>query len=88
MKDRVRVRIIIRRNKCLRGSMDAYVKAFDKHFNMLLSDVDEQYIVNQHKKKGMVRGSFRNPNSVLRRHLPQLLLRGDTVVSVFPKPNS
>jgi small nuclear ribonucleoprotein (snRNP)-like protein len=27
--------------------MDAYVKAFDKHFNMLLSDIDEQYIVNQ-----------------------------------------
>ena len=30
----------------VRGSLDAYVLAFDKHFNMLLSDVDEEYITN------------------------------------------
>jgi small nuclear ribonucleoprotein (snRNP)-like protein len=27
--------------------MDAFVLAFDRHFNMLLSDVDEEFITNQ-----------------------------------------
>ncbi len=30
----------------MRGSLDAYIKAFDRHFNLLLSDVDEEYITN------------------------------------------
>jgi small nuclear ribonucleoprotein (snRNP)-like protein len=27
--------------------MDAFVTAFDRHFNLLLNDVDEEYITNQ-----------------------------------------
>jgi small nuclear ribonucleoprotein (snRNP)-like protein len=30
----------------IRGSLDAYIRAFDRHFNMLLTDVDEEYITN------------------------------------------
>ena len=31
----------------VRGSVEGYVKAFDRHFNMLLADVDEEYILNK-----------------------------------------
>ncbi len=31
----------------VRGAVEAYVKAFDRHFNMLLADVDEEYILNK-----------------------------------------
>jgi len=37
------VRVFIRRAAGLRGSCVGYVKAFDKHFNMVLSDVREEY---------------------------------------------
>jgi hypothetical protein len=33
--------------RSVRGSVEAYVKAFDRHFNMLLADVDEEYILNK-----------------------------------------
>lgn len=83
-----RVRIVIRRKGCVRGSIDAYIKAFDRHFNMLLSDADETYITNRHRKRKLSRGTFLCNDNVLRRHLPQLLVRGDNVVSVFPLPRS
>jgi small nuclear ribonucleoprotein (snRNP)-like protein len=31
----------------IRGCIDAYIQAFDKHFNMLLVDADEEYITNK-----------------------------------------
>lgn len=47
MKNKDRVRIILRRRNSVRGSIDAFIKGFDKYFNLLLHDVDEEYITNK-----------------------------------------
>jgi len=41
--ERYRVRIVVRYVNGIRGTLTAYVTAFDKHFNMLLRDVEEVY---------------------------------------------
>lgn len=82
MKQKVRVRIIIRRANGVRGSVDGYIRAFDKHFNLLLTDVDEECIVNKQPMRKAALGRFVCRTNVLRRHLPQVLLRGDNVVLV------
>ena len=38
-----RVRVMVRYVDCVRGTLTGYVLAFDKHFNMILRDVDEVY---------------------------------------------
>jgi small nuclear ribonucleoprotein (snRNP)-like protein len=40
---RVRVHVLIRRSAGVRGVLSAYLSAFDKHWNLLLLDVAEQY---------------------------------------------
>jgi len=40
---RQRVRILIRYVNGIRGTLTGYILAYDKHFNMILSDVDEVY---------------------------------------------
>lgn len=47
MQQKVRVRIILRRAEGIRGSMDGYIRAFDRHFNLLMTDVDEECITNK-----------------------------------------
>ncbi len=31
----------------MRGHLDGFIRAFDKHFNMIMYDVDEEYITNR-----------------------------------------
>jgi small nuclear ribonucleoprotein (snRNP)-like protein len=40
---RLRVYVSIRRSHSIRGVLNAYLSAFDKHWNLLLLDVDEEY---------------------------------------------
>lgn len=41
--NRQRARVMIRYVDCVRGTLTGYVMAFDKHFNMIMRDVDEVY---------------------------------------------
>ena len=43
LQNRQRVRVMIRYVDCIRGTLTGYLVAFDKHFNMILKDVDEVY---------------------------------------------
>jgi small nuclear ribonucleoprotein (snRNP)-like protein len=41
--NRQRARVMVRYADCIRGTLTGYLLAFDKHFNMLLKDVEEVY---------------------------------------------
>ncbi|KAL7539035.1 hypothetical protein ACHAXR_011764 [Thalassiosira sp. AJA248-18] len=41
--NRQRARVMVRYVDCIRGTLTGYLIAFDKHFNMILKDVDEVY---------------------------------------------
>jgi small nuclear ribonucleoprotein (snRNP)-like protein len=41
--NRQRARVMIRYVDCVRGTLTGYIIAFDKHFNMIMRDVDEVY---------------------------------------------
>ena len=41
--NRQRARVMVRYVDCIRGTLTGYLFAFDKHFNMLLRDVEEVY---------------------------------------------
>jgi len=43
LQNKQRIRIMIRYVDCIRGTLTGYLIAFDKHFNMILKDVDEVY---------------------------------------------
>lgn len=47
MQRKERVRIVVRRRHAIRGSMDAYIRGFDRYWNLYLSDVDEEFIFNK-----------------------------------------
>lgn len=42
----------------VRGSLDAYILAFDRHYNMLLSDVDEEYITNSVSNRNLSKSNI------------------------------
>jgi small nuclear ribonucleoprotein (snRNP)-like protein len=41
--NRQRARVMVRYVDCVRGTLTGYVMAFDKHFNLIMRDVDEIY---------------------------------------------
>jgi small nuclear ribonucleoprotein (snRNP)-like protein len=46
MKEKARVRVLIRRRNSIRGSVDGYLVGFDRFWNLLLKDCDEEFIPN------------------------------------------
>ena len=50
--NRQRARVMVRYVDCIRGTLTGYVLAFDKHFNLIMKDVDEVYggRITQHAK--------------------------------------
>jgi small nuclear ribonucleoprotein (snRNP)-like protein len=81
LSERRRARVVIRRSHSVRGHCDGFIRAFDKHMNMVLLDVSERFSRLEWRGRERV--------EVWRtRHARQLLLRGDNVVSVYAAPLS
>ena len=73
MKERMRVKVVIRRVAEIRGHCSGFVDVYDKHFNLVLSEVEESWV-----------DSAATPNSLLKtRKVKQLFIKGDSVVCVI-----
>ncbi|TYZ67028.1 hypothetical protein PybrP1_011698 [[Pythium] brassicae (nom. inval.)] len=97
--ERRRVVVVVRRVNSIRGTCAGYLKAFDKHMNLVLLDVDERYVTPEAHAQRLrdVRDGRLAPNDALfsvaapgrnrrftsRQHAKQLFIRGDNVVMVF-----
>jgi small nuclear ribonucleoprotein (snRNP)-like protein len=94
---RQRVRILIRYVNGIRGTLTGYLVAFDKHYNIILKDVEEVYHPRPVSRssgtndeeadpdvdKDSNRGAGMSRWKVRKRHMKQLLVRGDNVVLVY-----
>eukprot|EP01096_Ripella_sp_DP13-Kostka_P017908 TRINITY_DN944_c0_g1_i1.p1 TRINITY_DN944_c0_g1~~TRINITY_DN944_c0_g1_i1.p1 ORF type:complete len:122 (+),score=62.96 TRINITY_DN944_c0_g1_i1:42-368(+) len=72
VKNNTEVLINLRNNRKLLGR----VKAFDRHLNMVLTDVTEIWTETSHGKKPF------NQQRIIRK----MFLRGDSVIIVLPNP--
>ena len=97
MSRRKRVRVLTRYAVGIRGTLTGHLLAFDKHYNMILKDVDEVYspVLENHENKSNIEMELerrlRGYTGVARgqawtcrhRRIGQLLVRGDVVVLVY-----
>jgi len=94
---RLRVRIVTRHASGVRGTCDAYVVAFDKFANMVLTDVEERYTVKTKRvvEKTRVNAESGEEKTTVRvapkldhrtRRINQVFMRGEQVVSVSITP--
>lgn len=84
--EKQRIRVVLRRRSGLRGSIDGFIRCFDRYYNLLLYDCDEEYLLNKQRSRSMIKGKFVNQYQVLHRHLVQVMVRGDNIVMVYRKP--
>ena len=86
--------MVIRRKAGVKAVLLGYVQAFDKHMNVLLSDVDETYVSNKLKGKvsvqdlrsKQIKANVFQPNPsnrhLISRYSDQLLIRGDNIIMI------
>lgn len=94
---RKRVRVLIRYINGIRGTLTGHLIAFDKHYNLLLKDVDEVYSPRSPTEGGKsnaemeierrlrcyMGGDREEDWSCRQRYMKQILVRGDNVVLVY-----
>jgi len=109
---KTRVKVTTRGVAGVRGVTSGFIAAFDKHWNLVLTDVDEEFTRRRHRKTPVYGGEapstgagggdaavrqwrvgqsefrivkIKRKVEVCVRHVPQVLLRGEHVVSVSPE---
>ncbi|XP_026809667.1 U7 snRNA-associated Sm-like protein LSm11 [Rhopalosiphum maidis] len=92
-----RVRVYIRSAVSVRGHCEGYIIAYDKHWNLVMDDVDEVW-TRKNKYKSLAFGDVKSlvdpvekpyavvkrirGHQVCRRHVPRFLVRGEQIVLV------
>ncbi|XP_070159332.1 U7 snRNA-associated Sm-like protein LSm11 [Polyergus mexicanus] len=99
MEKRIRIRVYTRNARGIRGHVEAYVAAFDKHWNLALEDCFEVWSRKVKRKAPALGDAVKVeaagngiPKTVVRkerktetleRHVPQMLLRGEQVAIII-----
>ncbi|EGG25200.1 putative small nuclear ribonucleoparticle-associated protein [Cavenderia fasciculata] len=82
-KHRVLKNMASRGAKTIRGHCTGYIIGFDKHFNVILKDVDEEYSIIDHYSSNNNNNNNNQRNKVrVKRHYGQLFIKGDSIVSI------
>eukprot|EP00958_Prasinococcus_capsulatus_P029406 scaffold7417_cov417-Prasinococcus_capsulatus_cf.AAC.3 len=96
-QNKQRVKVVTRHHKGVRGTCIGFLMAFDKYMNMVLRDVDEEYtvLIRVVRQCGQKTRDAEDEQSTTglktrvcrkqehrKRHIVQLLIRGDAVVFV------
>lgn len=66
-QDRTRVKVLIRKNHGIRGSATGVLRIFDKHWNLVLTDVEERYQRRKHRYANQVCASPAKEQQALQR---------------------
>lgn len=82
------VRVITRHDRGIRGVATGNLVAFDKHFNLVLRDVEESYTVLLHVQRPTQSGGVRSCRRQEKRHrkMKQVFVAGNSVVLVSAAP--
>ncbi|KAK9818736.1 hypothetical protein WJX74_005626 [Apatococcus lobatus] len=100
-ENKTAVRVVTRHSHGVRGVATGHLLGFDKYMNMVLQNVEESYTVLLRVQRSKLVILTEGPaagqeienvrwvkqQDKRRRHLRQVLLRGDSVVLVSPAPN-
>ena len=78
-----KVKIYIRRLSGIKGTCEGYLEAFDRHFNVVLSDVNEDFLMFDRYE--LVTSSGKRPRKKViltprKRYFKRLFIRGDNVI--------
>ena len=107
VEQRKRVKVLVRGIDRMRGNLVGFLIAFDKHWNLALSDVEETFTRKRYRKCASNLNDKTEPASktdsksqigfstyrifetlrkheVVKRHVPQVVLRGEHVACVLP----
>jgi len=96
--ERIKVRVVTRHSHGVRGVAEAYVEAFDKFMNLILTDVEETYATRT--KRDVARDVARDDDGATTRRvrrvvklehrtrrIAQVFVRGEQIVSVSIPPS-
>ncbi|GAM27791.1 hypothetical protein SAMD00019534_109670, partial [Acytostelium subglobosum LB1] len=99
LQERKQIRVVIRGLRSIRGHCIGYLLGFDKHFNVILRDVEEEIIRSVPVAAATTSvtddsgGESSNSNTSSKRQLirdkryyGQLFIKGDTIVSIHSYP--